>query len=178
MRCHSTSTSSGSAPTTSGRSALSITTAAISGGSRPCANASPQPVSPVSVCTSTSVAERCVTQPCENANGSASGLLRTWIAMPVIFIAQAYRPARLAQIAPAQLVVQPQPRAEGFELPVRSDNLYGRRIALSESALMPIRIGQCRRACLVETSQLIRRQGPSKRTEVVAQLRFVARTDD
>ena len=79
MRCHSTSVSSGSAPTTSGRSALSITVAAISGGSRPCANASPQPVMPSSVSTSTNVAERWLTQPCENANGSASGLLRTWI---------------------------------------------------------------------------------------------------
>ncbi len=77
IRCQSTSVSSGSAPTTSGRSALSITVAAISGGSSPCANASPQPLMPSSVSTSTSVAERCRTQPCENANGSESGLLRT-----------------------------------------------------------------------------------------------------
>ena len=77
MRCHSTSVSSGSQPTTSGRNACSITVAAISGGSSPCANASPHPISPSSVTISSSVAERCLTHPCENAKGSASGLFRT-----------------------------------------------------------------------------------------------------
>src|SRR5687768_8119318 len=86
MRCHSTSVSSGSAPVTIGRSALSITVAAISGGSSPWANASPQPVMPASVITSTSVAQRWRTQPWENANGSASALFRTWILSSVIFI--------------------------------------------------------------------------------------------
>src|SRR3569832_596952 len=85
MRCHKTSMSSGSAPLTSGRSALSMTVAAISGGSRPCAKASPQPVRPASVPISTNVAARWRTQPCENAKGSASGLFRTWILMSVIF---------------------------------------------------------------------------------------------
>src|SRR3569832_553906 len=64
-----------------------MTVAAISGGASPRAKASPQPVSPASVSISTSVAERCRTQPCEKAKGSASALVRTWILMSVIFTA-------------------------------------------------------------------------------------------
>src|SRR5437868_14337507 len=63
-----------------------MTVAAISGGSSPCAKASPQPLTPSSVRTSTMVAERWRTQPCENANGSASALFNTWIRISVIFI--------------------------------------------------------------------------------------------
>jgi hypothetical protein len=74
---------------TSGFSAESITAAAICGGSRPCANASPQPVMPSSVITSTIVDERCRTQPWENAKGVSRGVRSGWMRMSVIFTALA-----------------------------------------------------------------------------------------
>src|SRR5437868_6541841 len=86
MRCHSTSGSSGSQPMTSGASACWMAAAAISGGCRPWQSASPQPTMPSSVLTSTIVAPRLFTQPCENANGCSSGERRTWTRMPLIFM--------------------------------------------------------------------------------------------
>ena len=73
---------------TRGASACSIAAAAISGGCNPWQRASPQPVMPSSVSTSTSVAPRLATQPCENANGCSSGERRTWTRMPVIFMSR------------------------------------------------------------------------------------------
>jgi hypothetical protein len=73
IRCHSGSTCSGSAPSSSGSSAASTIAAEICGGCSPWQSASPQPLTPSSVRTSTSVAPRDPTQPCEKANGCASG---------------------------------------------------------------------------------------------------------
>lgn len=69
----------------SGASAEAIVAAAISGGCMPTHNTSPHPDSPWSVTTSTIVAARCRTQPCENANGVYSGDLRTYVLTAVIF---------------------------------------------------------------------------------------------
>src|SRR5690242_11827289 len=86
MRCQSSSGSSGSAPMASGASAWRTAAAAISGGCSPWHSASPQPTRPSSVCTSTSVAPRLFTQPCEKANGSASGERSTCTRTSVIFM--------------------------------------------------------------------------------------------
>ncbi len=97
IRCQSTSGWSGSAPIASGFSAACTVAAAISGGCRPWQSASPQPVTPSSVVTSTMVAPRLATQPCENANGCASGERRTCARTSVIFTVQ------LSTFAPAAL---------------------------------------------------------------------------
>ena len=60
--------------------------AAISGGCRPWHRASPQPVTPSSVISSTIIVLRRLTQPIEKANGSSSGVDSTWVLRSRIFI--------------------------------------------------------------------------------------------
>src|SRR3712207_9009003 len=73
----STSTSNGSRPTTIGLKQYSTNEAAISGGCSPWHRDSPQPEKPSSVLTSTTIALRLPTRPCENAKGSSSDVDRT-----------------------------------------------------------------------------------------------------
>src|SRR5260221_512810 len=51
-------------------------------------------------------------------------------------------------------------------------------IELREAALVPVRISQRRGAGGIEFRNLRRRQVPAERTELLAQLLFVSRTDD
>ena len=73
----STSTSNGSRPASIGLKQDSTNEAAISGGCSPWHSDSPQPEVPSSVLTSTTIALRLSTDPCENAKGSSSGVDRT-----------------------------------------------------------------------------------------------------
>src|SRR3712207_7010814 len=67
----STSTSNGSRPTSIGLKQNSTNEAANSGGCSPWHRDSPQPEMPSSVLTSTTIALRLSTHPCENAKGSS-----------------------------------------------------------------------------------------------------------
>ena len=55
---------------------------------------------------------------------------------------------------------------------------HRRRVPLGEARLMPVRIRPRRRACSVERGDLLGRQRPPDRAEILSQLFFVARADD